>query len=58
MITIWSFFDYHRDKQTGTFNTIDRKLRWVVPGLYHILMIVLWWGIMNNWSFNPPVISV
>ena len=58
MITIWSFFDYHRDKQTGTFNTIDRKLRWIVPGSYHILMIVLWWGIMHDWSLTSSAISV
>ena len=58
MITIWSFFDYHRDKQTGTFNTIDRKLRWIVPGSYHILMIVLWWGIMYDWSLTSSAISV
>ena len=58
MITIWSFYDYHRDKQTGTFNTIDSKLRWIVPGSYHLLMAILWWGIMYDWTLSGPAISV
>jgi len=58
LITIWSYWAYHQENQTGTYNTIDRKLRWIVPGSYHVIMAILWWGIMNNWSFNSPAISV
>ena len=58
LITIWSYWAYHQENQTGTYNTIDRKLRWIVPGSYHVIMAILWWGIMNNWSFNTPTISV
>lgn len=58
LITIWSYWAYHQENQTGTYNTIDRKLRWIVPGSYHVIMAILWWGIMNNWSFNAPTISV
>ncbi len=56
MITIWSYWDYHRDQQTGLYNTIDRTLRWFVPVTYHLLMAILWWGITNNW--NMPWISI
>lgn len=58
VITIWSYWAYHQENQTGTYNTIDRKLRWIVPGSYHIIMVILWWGIMNNWSFGSAGISV
>ena len=58
IITIWSYWAYHQEKQTGTYNTIDRKLRWIVPGSYHIIMAILWWGIMHNWNLTGPAISV
>ena len=58
MITIWSFFDYHRDNQRGDFNTIDLKLRWIVLGSYHVAIAVLWWGIMYDWSLINPSIFV
>jgi len=58
IITIWSYWAYHQENQTGTYNTIDRKLRWIVPGSYHIIMAILWWGIMHNWTLTSSVISV
>tara|TARA_B100000965_G_C19590504_1_gene757750 strand:+ start:1470 stop:2861 length:1392 start_codon:yes stop_codon:yes gene_type:complete len=58
MITIYSYWDYHRDKQTGVFNTLDQKLRWLMPISYHLLMIILYWGLMSDWSFTPNNISV
>jgi len=58
IITIWSYWAYHQENQTGTYNTIDRKLRWIVPGAYHIIMAILWWGIMNNWNVSSSIISV
>ena len=58
MITIYSHFDYHRDKQTGTFNTLDRKLRVIVPVSYHALMLILYWGLTTNWSLTPTPLSV
>jgi len=58
MITIWSFYDYHRDNQRGDFNTIDLKLRWIVLGSYHVAIVVLWWGIVYDWSLMSPSISV
>ena len=58
MITIWSFYDYHRDNQRGDFNTIDLKLRWIVLGSYHVAIVVLWWGIVYDWSLINPSISV
>ena len=58
MITIWSFYDYNRDKQRGDFNIIDLKLRWIVLGSYHVALAVLWWGIIYDWSLINPSISV
>ncbi len=58
MITIWSYWDYHRDQQTGLYNTIDRTLRWFVPITYHLLMAILWWGITNNWNLLGTSIAV
>ena len=58
MITIWSYWDYHRDQQTGLYNTIDRTLRWFVPVTYHLLMAILWWGITNNWNMPGTSIAV
>ncbi|MDC3096945.1 hypothetical protein OA497_01250 [Alphaproteobacteria bacterium] len=58
MITIWSYWDYHRDQQTGLYNTIDKTLRWFVPITYHLLMAILWWGITNNWNLPGTSIAV
>ena len=58
MITIYSYWDYHRDRQTGVFNTLDQKLRWLMPISYHSLMVVLYWGLMSDWSFSSTFISV
>jgi hypothetical protein len=58
MITIYSYFDYYRDKQTGTFNTLDKKLRVLVPVSYHALMLILYWGLTTNWSLTPTPLSV
>ena len=58
MITIWSYWDYHQDQQTGLYNTIDRTLRWFVPITYHLLMAILWWGITNNWKMPGTNIAV
>ena len=58
MITIYSYYDYHRDKQTGTFNTLDKKFRIIVPASYHALMLILYWGLTTNWSLTPTPLSV
>ena len=58
MITVYTYWDYQRDKQTGIFNTLDQKLRWLMPISYHLLMAILFWGLMNNWSLAPTSISV
>ena len=58
MITIYSYFDYYRDKQTGTFNTLDKKLRFIVPVSYHAIMLILYWGLTTNWSLTPTPLSV
>ena len=58
VITVYSYFDYYRDKQTGTFNTLDKKLRIIVPGLYHASMIILFCWLYTGWSLSPTAISV
>ena len=58
MITIYSYFDYYRDKQTGTFNTLDKKLRFIIPVSYHAIMLILYWGLTTNWSLTPTPLSV
>ena len=58
MITVYSYWDYQRDKQTGIFNTLDQKLRWLMPISYHLLMAILFWGLTTNWSLAPTPISV
>ena len=58
MITVYSYWDYQRDKQTGIFNTLDQKLRWLMPISYHLLMAILFWGLTTNWSLVPTPISV
>ena len=58
MITVYSYWDYQRDKQTGIFNTLDQKLRWLMPISYHLLMAILFWGLTTNWSLAPIPISV
>ncbi len=60
VITIVSYFYYLRDKQTqtGTINTLDKKLRVIVPGLYHTIMAILFWGLYTGWSFTPIPIFV
>ena len=58
MITVYSYWDYHRDKQTGVFNTLDQKLRWLMPISYHLLMVILYWGLMTGWSLSLTSISV
>jgi len=35
-ITIYSYYDYRRDKLTGDFNPLDLKLRWIAPLFYFI----------------------
>ncbi len=57
-ITVYSYWDYHRDKQTGVFNTLDQKLRWIMPVSYFLLMAVLYWGLMTGWSLFSNPISV
>mgnify|MGYP003322816997 CR=1 FL=1 len=58
MITVYSYWGYQRDKQTGIFNTLDQKLRWLMPISYHLLMAILFWGLTTNWSLVPTPISV
>ena len=57
-ITVYSYWDYHRDKQTGVFNTLDQKLRWLMPISYHLVMVILYWGLMTGWSLFSTSISV
>ena len=50
IITIWSYWDYHKDHQTGRYNTIDKKLFWSLSLSYFLFMAIFGWGIKNNWN--------
>ena len=34
ILSVYSYFDYRRDKLTGDFNPIDIKLRYLAPLIY------------------------
>ncbi|MEK9896536.1 MAG: hypothetical protein VW518_08950, partial [Burkholderiaceae bacterium] len=57
-ITIFSYWDYHREKQTGFYNTHDKKLRVLVPLSYIFSLAFVWWGITYNWSLSHTLTAL
>ena len=58
IITIWSYWDYNRDHQTGRYNTIDKKLFWSLSLSYFLFMATIGWAIKNNWNILNIGITV
>ena len=50
-LSVYSYYDYRRDKLTGDFNPIDVKLRYLAPSAY--ILSILFFGILiyNNIFF-------
>ena len=51
LATVFNFWLYQNGKiMTESSNALDKKLRWIMPISYHLLMLVTFWGFMSGWS--------